>query len=192
MADMALHPGDHGAYRRQIDPVVAGVQPLVGLAQRRPAAGARRRLGDDALVGLLGEGSAAALAAEAAWARPRLPGPLRPVRLVALGRRQAGVARRLRRRVQPRLPLRHPRPQRQDQGVLLGLGEPAQVGRRRHPDPKPPPPDAVNGADFPPRPSADYTGDEQLHSIGSFLGGQITLSLSWISSLKLTGPSLLT
>src|SRR3954452_7980181 len=42
------------------------------------------------------------------------------------------------------------------------LGEPAQIGRWRHPGLKPPPPDAVNGADFTPRPSADYTGDEQL------------------------------
>src|SRR4051794_33278778 len=74
---------------------------------------------------------------------------------------QAGIARRLRRRVQPRLQLRHPCPQRQDQRVLLGPGEPARIGRRPHSGLKPPPPDAVNGADFPPRLRPAYTGDEQ-------------------------------
>ena len=106
-AEVALDPGDHRAHRRQLDLVVAGVQDLGGIVERRPAVGARGGLGDHELVGLLGQRSATARPAQAAPARPGAPLPLRPVRLVALGRRQAGVARRLRRLVQPRLQFRH-------------------------------------------------------------------------------------
>ena len=166
---IALDPGDHGAHRRQLDLVVAGVQSLIGLGQHRPAMGTGRRLGNDELIGLLGQGSATARPAQAALARPRALGLLRPVRLVSPGGRQAGVARCLRRLVQPRLQFRYPRrqalhlrPQRPDQSVLLDLGERAEIRRRRHPALKPPPPQAVNGADFRPIPRSSYPGDEQL------------------------------
>ena len=122
------------------------------------------------LIGFLGQGAATARPAQAALARPGALGLLRPVRLVPLGRRQAGVARRLRRLAQPRFQFRHPRrsrllhlrPQGQDQGVLLGLGELGEIGRRDHPAVKPPASRPVNGADSRPTPRSSYPRDEQL------------------------------
>src|SRR5690242_21651179 len=82
---VALDPGDHRPDRRQLDLVVARVQHLGGIVERRPAVGARGGLGDHDLVGLLGQRAAATRPTQAALARPGAPLPLRPVRLVALG-----------------------------------------------------------------------------------------------------------
>jgi hypothetical protein len=145
------------------------MQDLIGRGQRRPAVGASGGLGDDELIGFLGQRTATARPAQAALARPGVLGLLRPVRLVPLGRGQAGVARCLGWLVQPRFQFRHPRgqglhlrPQGQDHGVLLGLGERAEIGRRHHPAVKPPASRLVNSADSRPTPRSSYPQDEQL------------------------------
>ena len=66
---IALHPGDHRAHHGQVDLVIAAVQHLVGVAQRRLAVRAAHRLGDHRLVGIAGQRAPAALATQAALPR---------------------------------------------------------------------------------------------------------------------------
>jgi hypothetical protein len=74
VAGEPLDPGHHRAHRRRVDPVVAAVQDLVGLAQPGAAVRPHAGLGDDGLVGLGAQRATTALAAHTAGPRPvRLP-----------------------------------------------------------------------------------------------------------------------
>ena len=144
-----LDPPHHRAHRRQVDLVVAAMQDLVGRAQPGAAVRAHAGRGDDGLVGLGAQRPAAALAAHAAGPRPGALALAWPVGLAIGRRRLAGIVRGLRRLAQLRLELRDPsllsldqthqllnpfgqRPQGQDQAILLGFTELAQVRRRIH------------------------------------------------------------
>jgi hypothetical protein len=79
------------------------------------------------------------LPAEAALPRAIPPRLLRLVGLLSLRRRQAGIVRRLRRLGELRLQLGDPTlcrvqplPQRQDQRILLGVAQLAEVGQYAH------------------------------------------------------------
>ena len=133
MPGIAFHPGHHRAHQGQIDLVVAPVQHLVGIGQ---AAWQCRRHGlrGHRLVRVAGQRTAAAFTAQAALARSGSLGCLRPVRLLRLRWRQAGIVRRLRRFVEPGFERRDPRrqrlnlrPQRVDQGVFLGVAQMVEV-----------------------------------------------------------------
>jgi hypothetical protein len=106
-------------------------------------------LGDEDRVGLGAQRPAAALAPHAARPWPGAPTLGRPVGLAIRRRRLAGIVRGLRRLTQLRLEHRDARlqnldqthqllnplghgPQVQDQAILLGFAQRAQVGRRHH------------------------------------------------------------
>src|SRR3954463_9772458 len=83
--------------------------------------------------------TAAAVATKAALARSGAFGLLRPVRLLTLRRRQAGIVRGLAGFGKPRLEFGNASfgrlktlPQRPDQGVLLGVAQVVEVGKLRH------------------------------------------------------------
>ena len=143
---VALHPGHHRAHRRQVDLVVAPMQGVIAVIQRRAAMDTGRRLGDDELIGIGCQWAPAALPAQAALARPLPFDLVRTVGLLPLRRRHTRIARRLRRLIQFGLQLRHPRrqhrdllrlrPQRDDQRILLCVRKPGKVGQwrqRSHP-----------------------------------------------------------
>jgi hypothetical protein len=96
------------------------MQDMVRLGQGRLAMRAPHRPGSNNLIGGLCQWPSTAHAAQAtrAWATARHL--LRPVRLLALGGRQAGVVRRLRRRSKLCFQLRHPRRQCLDLSVPPG------------------------------------------------------------------------
>ena len=100
MPGVTLHPGHHRANRWQIDPVVARVQHLVSLGQSGVAVHAGDNLGGDSLVGVARQRPAATGATQAATARSDTLDFLRPVRLLPLRRRHAGIVRGLRRLAQ--------------------------------------------------------------------------------------------
>jgi hypothetical protein len=149
MAGEPLDPSHHRAHRRQVDLVVTTLQDMVGCAQPGAAVRAHAGLGDKGLVGLGTQRPAAAFAPHAA--RP-WPGALalgRPVGLAIRRWRLAGIVRILRRLAQLRLERRDARlqnrdqthqvlntpgqgPQVQDQAILLGFAQCAQVRWRDH------------------------------------------------------------
>lgn len=150
MPGVAFHPRHHRANRWQIDLVVAAMQNLIVIAQRRPAMGAGCRLAGNDLVGFRGQRPATALAPDAARARAVPLLSRRPVGFLPFRWRRAGIVRGLWRFLQLRFQVRHPRPQlsdlaaqrlnlahqRMDQRILLLVGKPGKVwqGRRRsHP-----------------------------------------------------------
>ena len=120
---------------------------MVGVGEGRLAVMAAHRLDDDPLVRFGGERPPAALAAQAALARALPLSLLRPVQLLPLRRRQAGVVRGLARPGQvinarsqlgnQLVSLVQTRHQRQDQRVLLGVGKSAQLKVGAHPDLEP-------------------------------------------------------
>ena len=136
---VALHARHHGADTRQLDLVVAAVEVMVRLAQDPAAVPASGRLGAHDLIGLRHQAAAAALAAQASFARAGWLRRVRAVRLLPLGRRHTGVVRRLRGIAQPLLQGREPRrqrhdllPKRDDQRVLLRVAQRRQIGQRRN------------------------------------------------------------
>jgi hypothetical protein len=139
-AGSAFHPGHHGTNHGQVDPVITSVQHLVCFAQRRLAVHAGHDFGDHRLIGIAGQRATAALAAQTALAWAVSPGFLRLVGLLALRWRQARIVRRLRWLAEPGFKCRNPplgrlKPlkQRQDQRVLLGVAQVAEVGKLGHP-----------------------------------------------------------
>jgi len=140
MAGIAFHPGHHRPHRRQVYFVIAAVQHLIGVVERCLAMRADQRLGGHRLIRIACQGPAAALATETALAGSLAFAPVRLVGLLALGRRQAGVVRRLGRAVEPGLQFgkallrcMHALPQRQDQRVFLGVAQSGEVWERGHP-----------------------------------------------------------
>ena len=143
MPAIALHPGHHRARHRarhrQVDLVVAAVQHLVGVCQRRLAVSTGGWLHGDRFVRRAGQRAATALATQAPFAWSGRLGLLRLVWLLTLGRRQAGVVRGLSGLTQRRFKIRDPcrqalhlRPQRPDQGVFFGVAQVVEVGKLGH------------------------------------------------------------
>jgi len=83
-ARIALHPRHHGRDLGQVDLVVAPVQNMVRLAERRLAVRAPHRLGADDLVGGLSQCPSAPHAAQTSWARATACHLGSSVRLLAL------------------------------------------------------------------------------------------------------------
>lgn len=140
MAGIALHPGDDRANRRQIDLVVTAREHLVVLAELGLAVPTRRRPGDDELIGIRGQRTPTALAPQAALASAGGLVLLRTIGLRRLRRRRAGIARTLRRLIEPSLQLRHPRRQnlnlthqRHNQRILFRVRKPVEIWDRSHP-----------------------------------------------------------
>jgi len=146
-ASVALHPRHHRRHPGQVDLVVAPVQHLVRLAERRLAVRASHRPGADKLIRGCGQRSPATHTAQAARARAVALALLWPVRLLTPRWRQAGVVRRLRRCPKPCFQLRSPchqclglrgqhlnlRPQRPDQRVFLLVRQMAEIRELHHP-----------------------------------------------------------
>jgi hypothetical protein len=103
MAGIAFHPGHHRPHRRQVYFVIAPVQHLIGVVERCLAMRADQRLGGHRLIRIACQGPAATLATETTLAGSLAFAPIRLVCLLALGRRQAGIVRRLGRAVEPGL-----------------------------------------------------------------------------------------
>jgi len=137
--NISLHPRHHRPDWRQVNLVVKIVQHLLGIGQCSLAVHAGQRLCYDRRIGVAGQRPATTLPAEATLPRAIPPRLLRLVGLLSLRRRQAGIVRRLRRRGELRLQLGDPtlcrvKPlqQRQDQRILLGVAQLAQVGQYGH------------------------------------------------------------
>ena len=140
MPGIALYPRDNWTNHGQIDLIVAPVQYLVGIRQRRLAVHTARRRGSDRLIGIAGQRSPAALATDAASAWSAACRLLRSVGLLRFRRRQARIVRGFQRITQlgfklgnPTLGLFKPMPQRKDQRILLGVVQSAEVGKLGHP-----------------------------------------------------------
>src|SRR5208282_6053010 len=136
----ALDACHQGTHHRQVDLVISAVQDLMGVRQGGAAMRAGRHLGGHRLVGIADQRPATAFAAQTAFARSGALGLLRPVRLLALRWRQAGIVRGFAGFGEPRLKLGNPPlgllkalPQRPDQGVLLGVAQVVEVGKLGHP-----------------------------------------------------------
>jgi len=139
MPGISLHPGYHRANWRQINLVVQIVQHLLGIAQRSLAVHTGQRLGDDRRVGIAGKRPAATLPTDAALARAVARRLLRSVGLLSLRRWQARIVRCLWRLREPgfqrgdtTLCCFKPLPKRQDQRILLGVAQLAEVGQGGH------------------------------------------------------------
>jgi hypothetical protein len=92
MPGIPFHTGHRGAHHRQVDLVVKTVQNLIGIAQRGVAMPAGHRPGGHRFVGIAGQRTATAFAAEVVLAWSDTLGFIRLVRLLPFGRRQAGTA----------------------------------------------------------------------------------------------------
>jgi hypothetical protein len=119
------------------------VQHLLGISQRSLAVHTGQRLGYHRRIGIAGKRPATTLPAQTALARAVPPRLLYLVGLLSPRRRQAGIVRRLRRLGQLRLQLGDPTlcrlkplPQRQDQRILLGVAQLAEVGQYGHKKPE--------------------------------------------------------
>ena len=139
-AGISLHSRHHRSHARQLDLVVARVQPPVVVGECRVAVPAASRFGHHHVVRVRRQRPPAAVAAETALARPHPFGLLRPVRLLPLRRRHTGIARRLRRLAQLGFQRHNPlrqrpnlRPERKDQRVLLIMRQPTEIGKLGHP-----------------------------------------------------------
>ena len=137
---VVLYPRHHGGDCRQVDLVIAAVQPLISLAQRGLAMRALDRLRRDHFVRVRGQCPSAARATQAALTRTAALGLLSAVWLVPLRGRHAGIVRRLRWRTKLRFQLCHARrqqpnlrPQRQDQGILFIMRQTTEGGEWSHP-----------------------------------------------------------
>ena len=140
MPGIMLYPRDNWTNHGQIDLIVAPVQHLVGIRQRRLAVHTARRLGSHGLIGIAGQRSTAALATDAASAWSAARGLFRSVGLLPFRRRQVRIVRGFRRIAQlgfelgnPTLGRLKPMPQRKDQRILLGVAQSAEVGKLGHP-----------------------------------------------------------
>jgi hypothetical protein len=140
MSGVALHTGHQRTHDRQVDVIVTAVQQLIGVGQTGLAMRADRDLRGYCFVGIAGQRTAAAFAAQTAFARPGALGLLRPVRLLTFRRRQAGIVRRFAGLGEQRfklgnMPLGRLKAlaQRPDQGVLLGVAQVVEVELLGHP-----------------------------------------------------------
>src|SRR5271166_4196924 len=90
MSGITFHTGHHRTDHRQIDLVVTTVQHLIGICQHKLAMRAGYRLGGYRFVGIAGQRTATAIAAQAAPAWSNTLAFHRLVRLLTLRWRQAG------------------------------------------------------------------------------------------------------
>jgi len=116
------------------------MQCLLGIGQRGLAMRTACRSGDHRLVGITGQRSTATLAAQTAAARATHFARRGVIGLLPLRWRQAGIVRRLRWLPELGFQLGEPLfgcgkalPEHQDQRVLLGIAQLAEVGQRGHP-----------------------------------------------------------
>jgi hypothetical protein len=137
-AGQVVHPSYHRPNRRQIDRVAKIVQHLVGIGQRSLAVHTGQRLGDNCRVGIAGNRSAATL-------DPRHPGadccasssPLgwASVRSTAANSNCPASSASSELRLQlgdATLCRLTPPPRHQDQRILLGVAQLAEVGQCGH------------------------------------------------------------